>query len=283
MTTTKDSLPEPEHRHGGEAHNDHAMAQLLDLDAEVLRDYLDELTGWLAELADPSPRRILDLGSGTGTGSFALLRRFESATIIALDVSPHMVQRLEHRARELGLGSRVTAVQADLNKPWPRVEAADLAWAASSLHHLDDPGHALRQAFAAIRPGGLLVATEMDNFPRVLPEDIGIGRPGLGTRIHAALGGGPGVDWTEALVAAGFVIDAARPFVINLPAPAPEATGRYANAFLGQLRRHLDDQLDAQDISALDTLLATDGPHSLLGRTDLHVETTRTTWVARRP
>ena len=65
-----------------------AMAELLDLDAEVLHSYLSEMTGWVHELAADLPcRRILDLGAGTGTGALALLQRFEGADVIALDMS----------------------------------------------------------------------------------------------------------------------------------------------------------------------------------------------------
>lgn len=61
------------------------MAELLDLDAEVLHTYGSDVTAWLAERAGGRPpRRLLDLGSGTGTGTFALLKRFEEADATAL-------------------------------------------------------------------------------------------------------------------------------------------------------------------------------------------------------
>src|ERR1035437_8225055 len=60
--------------------DDSAMAELLDLDAEVLHAYLSEVTALIQQLAaELPPRRILDLGSGTGTGALALLQRFEGA------------------------------------------------------------------------------------------------------------------------------------------------------------------------------------------------------------
>lgn len=274
----------PEHaHHDSQAGDETAMARLLDLDADLLAGYYGELTGWLAELVHPSPRRILDVGSGTGAGTVALLRQFDEATVTALDVSPRMGQRLQHRANELGLADRVRTLEADLNGAWPLGEPADLVWAASSLHHLDDAAAALRQVHAALRPGGVLAATEMDHFPRVLPDDLGIGRPGLEGRVHAVLGDGPDTSWTEALAGSGLTLETVRPFVISLPAPGPAAAGAYAQAFLTQMRAHLGERLDAQDLSTLDALLDADGPHSLLRRTDLRVETIRTTWVARRP
>jgi methylase of polypeptide subunit release factors len=47
-----------------------------------------EVIDWVGQLAAGlPPRRILDLGSGTGTGAIALARRFQDADVIALDLS----------------------------------------------------------------------------------------------------------------------------------------------------------------------------------------------------
>jgi len=82
---------------------------------------------------------------------------------------------------------------------------------------------------------------------------------------------------------AGFVLEAKRPFVVDLPAPLPPATARYAQVCLRKLRSHLDGRLPADDLAALEAVLDGDGPHSVLRRDDLTVRTTRTTWAARRP
>ncbi|MGJ6967176.1 class I SAM-dependent methyltransferase [Streptosporangium sp. G11] len=260
-----------------------ALAELLELDAEVLQAYLSELTAWLGELADREPRRIVDLGSGPGTGAIALARRFARADVTAVDLSPQMLHRLSKKASLLGLTDRVLGVQADLNEDWPALDTCDLVWAASSLHHMADPDRVLARAFDVLRPGGLIAVTEMDFFPRFLPDDVGVGRPGLEARVHAVLNKRPADEWTEHLRRAGFVLEAKRPSAIDLPAPLPAAAGRYAQVSLRQLRFHLDGQLPAEDLVALDTVIDDDGPHSVLRREDLTVRTNRTTWVARRP
>ncbi len=258
------------------------MAEMLELDAEVLQDYLAELTGWLGELSDGEPRRIIDLGAGPGTGAFALARQFPQAEVTAVDVSPLLLHRLSTRAAALGLSARVTGLEADLDAGLPPLGDADLVWAASSLHHMSDPDRVLADAFAALRPGGLLAVTEMHFFPRFLPADIGVGPPGLEERVHTALDTSPFVDWTENLVRAGFTIEAARPFEVQLANPGT-AAARYAEICLRRLRSHLDGQVSAEDLASLDTLLDVDGPRTLARRSDLDVRTTRTTWAARRP
>lgn len=281
-----------DHDHGHGPADETALAEMLDLDGEVLHDYLTEVTGLIHDLAQSGPaspvRRILDVGSGTGTGTFALLRRFEQAEATALDVSEGMLQHLGDKARALGLAERVNTVLADLDAVWPAVGPADLVWASASLHHMADPSRALGEAFDALRPGGLLAVAEFGTFPHFLPEDIGIGRPGLEARVHAVLDEArtlPHIDsdWGALLTGAGFTVETERPFTVELTDPLTGATGRYARACLGRIRDHLGDRLDAEDLAALATLLDGEGPDSLAHRPDLVVRAERTVWVARRP
>lgn len=266
------------------------MAEMLDLDAEVLGAHLSEVTAWARELtADRPPRRILDLGSGTGTGSFALLERFEEAETIALDLSEDMLRHLEGKARDRGLAGRIRTVQADLDAGWPAIEPVDLVWAAQSLHHLAAPDRVLADVFATLRPGGLLVAVELDSFPRFLPDDLGFGRPGLEERGHAVLSERRaaqlphiGSDWGQRLAKSGLTVEGERVFTIDLRPPLPPSAGRYAQVSLRRMRSGLEGALSADDLAALDTLLDDDGPRNILRRDDLSVRTSRTVWVARR-
>jgi SAM-dependent methyltransferase len=268
-----------------------AMAELLDLDGEVLHDYLSEVTGWIEAIAaDAPPRRILDIGAGTGTGTFALLHRFEGADAVAVDLSPQLLEHLRASAERLGLADRVRTVEADLDAGWPAIDTADLIWASASLHHMADPDRVLRDIFDTLRPGGLMVLVELESFPRFLPDDIGIGRPGLEARAHAVLderraAGLPaiGSDWGSRLSQAGFVIQAERAFSIELTRPLPDATGRYAEVSLRRMRPSLAGHLSDDDLAAFDTLLDGDGPLGILRRDDLNVRAGRSSWIARRP
>jgi ubiquinone/menaquinone biosynthesis C-methylase UbiE len=279
------------HQHHAAAETDADMAELLDLDAEVTHSYLAEVTAWIRQLAaDPPPGRILDLGSGTGTGAFALLERFDQAGVIALDVSAEMLQRLSGQARVLGVADRIRTVQADLDTAWPAIDAVDLVWASRSLHHMADPDRVLAEVFATLRAGGLLVVAEITSFPRFLPDDLGLGRPGLEARCHAVLAEQQaaelphlGSDWGPRLSRAGFTIEAEQPFVIDLSAPLPAASGRYAQASLRRIRAAVDGRISADDLAVLDTLIDSDGPDGVLQRGDLTVRNARTVWAARRP
>jgi hypothetical protein len=92
-----------------------------------------------------------------------------------------------------------------------------------------------------------------------------------------------GSDWGPRLSGAGFAVEAARTFDIELTPPLPGSTGRFAQLSLRRLRSGLDGRLSAEDLAALDMLIDDDGPASVLQRDDLTVRATRTVWVARRP
>jgi SAM-dependent methyltransferase len=281
---------ERDHHHPDAETDQAAMAELLDLDAEVLHSYLSEVTAWIRELAADLPlRRILDLGSGTGTGTFALLGRFEGADAIALDISAQLLHHLQGKASVLGVANRVRTIQADLDAAWPAIDTVDLVWASSSLHHMADPDRVLTGVFAALHAGGLLVVAEIDSFPRFLPDDLGFGRPGLEARCHAAMAVRQaaeiphlGSDWGARLSRAGFTIEAERSFAIHLTPPLPAAAGRYAEASLRRIRAGLDGLISVGDLATLDTLIDSDGPGSVRQRDDLTVRAARTVWVARR-
>jgi SAM-dependent methyltransferase len=257
------------------------LADLLDLDAEVLHDYHHEVISWVTS-ALPADPLIVDLGAGSGTGTIALARAVPAARLVAVDVDDEMLTHLRDRATTAGVADRVRTVRADLDQPWPVLGPADLIWASASMHHMADPANALAEVFRNLKPGGRFAITELDSFPRFLSDRSG---SALEDRLHAAAaarrdeaGLHMHEDWTALLAKTGFQVEAERRFDISLAAPLPEAAGRYAQVNFGRLRHGLADRLTADDAAALDALLPT-----LPSRPDLVVRTTRTVWLARRP
>src|SRR6267378_5407733 len=74
------------------------LADLLDLDAEVLSEYHREVAEWVsANLTERT--RVIDVGAGTGTGTLSLARQLPDAEVIALDVDEEMLKRIQDKAR----------------------------------------------------------------------------------------------------------------------------------------------------------------------------------------
>jgi SAM-dependent methyltransferase len=267
------------HDHGSAA--DGHLEQILDLDAEVLHEYHSDLIRWVGSLAPDRPL-IVDIGAGTGTGSLALAQARPDATVVAVDVSESMLEHLRHRAHERGLADRIRTVQADLDEPWPDLGPADLLWASASMHHMADPGRAVAQAFATLRPGGRLVVSELDSFPRFLPDGADAALEERGHAIMAELRTEAGMhmdeDWAVRLTDAGFTVEEQRHADIALQPPLPAAAGRYAQISLARMRERLGERLSPEELSTLDIIVA-----GLPDRDDLTVRTARTVWLAHRP
>jgi SAM-dependent methyltransferase len=286
----------------GDRSGDDGQAEILDLDAEVLAEHTASITASLP--VRTSPRHIVDLGCGTGAGTFALLARFPGAEVTAVDSSADHLRRLREKAGANGTAARIRTVRADLDARWPEFRAPglnapgldapapgapELVWASASMHHMADPGGVLRRVHELLAPGGLFALVELAGFPRFLPADAPGERPGLEERLHATSDRHHaehmpyrGADWGPMLAAAGFTVEEGRTIAVNIDGFRDEAIGRYALRSLQRMRGTVAQSLPADDLAALDRLLDTDGPHSVLRRDDLAVRTERTVWFARR-
>ncbi len=279
------------HRHHRAQHGHHefdGQAEILDLDAQVLGEHTAAIVRWLPLQA--SPRRIVDVGSGTGAGTFALLDRFPEAHVTAVDASAGHLQRLREKACARGVQDRVHTVQADLDQAgWPDLGTPDLVWASASMHHMAHPDRALRNVHELLAPNGLFAVVELAGFPRFLPQGATEDRPGLedrchqvSDRLHAHHVPHRGADWGPMLTKAGFTVADERTITVNVEGSRDKAVGAYALNGLQRLRHSVADALAPEDLAALDRLLDTDGPHSILLRDDLAVRTERTVWAAHR-
>ncbi len=275
------------HHHHEHAADHEQLPDLLDLDAEMLTEPMATVWADIQRLADSSVHAIVDLGAGTGAGTFALLRQFPEARAWAVDASEAMLERLDRRADHLGLTDRVTTVQVDLDQAVPELPPVDLAWAAASLHHLADPDRTLPQIVAAIRPGGLFAVAELSAFPRFVPDNS----PGgiAEAQVHALLAADRAVDlptmgsdWGTRLVRAGLTIELDRAVVVDLGPPHPPVVGAYAAASLSRVQGAVSDRLEPTYRAAFAALLD-GGSDDVRHRPDLHVRTERRLWIARQP
>jgi SAM-dependent methyltransferase len=107
-----------------------------------------------AHLPQP-PRRIADLGSGTGT--LSLLLAEEGYRVDGVDFSSEMVARAIAKAGHL---DRVTFIEADAADPPLPAAAYDVVLCRHVLWAMPDPNAALRRWLELLAAGGTLLLVE---------------------------------------------------------------------------------------------------------------------------
>lgn len=107
------------------------------------------------------PEEIIDLGSGPG-GSAHFLARETDANVTCADLCPHHNRENETLAASLGLADRIrtwTGSFEEMPEEWGG--KFDLAWSQEALCHAADKPAALREIRRVLRPGGVLVFSDI--------------------------------------------------------------------------------------------------------------------------
>lgn len=121
------------------------------IQAEIRSRLLERL-----ELFRIAPRRMLDAGCGTGHAARALLQRYRSAALVALDLAPGMLRATQARRPWL---RRLDAVCADAAAV-PLVDGSvDLVFSNLMLQWCNEPDRVFAEFRRVLRPGGLLLFT----------------------------------------------------------------------------------------------------------------------------
>ncbi len=113
--------------------------------------------GALMRLLPAPPARLVDFGCGGGwTSVFFARYGFE---VTGVDIAPDMVAVAEENRALNAPDAMLGFVCGDYENP-PQLSAFDCAVFFESLHHADSERDALRAAYNALRPGGVLLTYE---------------------------------------------------------------------------------------------------------------------------
>jgi trans-aconitate 2-methyltransferase len=125
-------------------------------DAEVYDRVADPQFEWAQEVIERLTLRgdetVLDAGCGSGRVTQLIIDRLSQGRIVGVDGSPSMVAM----ARE-ALGERAEIREGDL-AALDLEEEFDLVYSNAVFHWITDHENLFRRLFAALRPGGRLVA-----------------------------------------------------------------------------------------------------------------------------
>ncbi len=129
------------------------LARLYDghaaLEQEVATRLLDRL-----EFHRLTPRRIVDLGCGTGLASAGLKKRFTKAQVIGLDSSRAMLVQLRRRS---GVLRRLRAVCADMSALPLADQSSELLFSNLAMQWCPDPVALFAEFRRVLIPGGMLL------------------------------------------------------------------------------------------------------------------------------
>jgi trans-aconitate 2-methyltransferase len=128
-----------------------------DWDARTYERVSGPQVRWAEQVLDRLPleggETVLDAGCGTGRVTRMLLERLPDGHVVAVDSAPSMVAQ----AREALDPERATVFQADLAE-LVLDEPVDAAFSNAVFHWVPDHDALFARIFAALRPGGRLIA-----------------------------------------------------------------------------------------------------------------------------
>jgi SAM-dependent methyltransferase len=141
----------------------------------------DARGGVFAAIAECGPRRLLEVGCGSGELAERVAVELE-AGVVAVDTSPRMVELARSRGLDAVVGDAQALPYAD--------GAFDVAVAAWMLYHVPELERAVEELHRVLRPGGRLVAAtngvaHLEEMWRL----VGLDRPAGNLTFNGANGG----------------------------------------------------------------------------------------------
>ena len=135
-----------------------------------LASRLNDPRGTLGPLQLARGQRVLDAGCGPGRLTVLLSREVgPEGSVVALDAQSSMLERVQARALREGL-KNVEVMQARLGGGALPREGFDRVVLATVLGEIPNPKEALQELRAALKPGGLIVVTEVFPDPHYQPR-----------------------------------------------------------------------------------------------------------------
>ncbi len=114
----------------------------------------------MLEGLDVTGLRVLDVGSGLGACAVLLARDYGAASVLGVDVEPHLIQHSAERAAANGLDDRV---QFQLIEPGPlplEDNAFDVVFTKDAIVHIPDKPAFYAEVTRVLKPGGVFVGSD---------------------------------------------------------------------------------------------------------------------------
>lgn len=193
---------------------------------------------YVGEFAEASAgKRVLELCSGLGATCCYLAEKFD-CRVTGIELNRHQIghalQRLAHKP---ALAEKVEFIESDI-RHWHAVQLFDVAFTLDSLMLVNSVDEILLNVHSALKPGGVVVLTEMTSGPNVTAELLN-----FIWRLDGMITVPPPLEYHKMLTAAGFSdIE-----ITDVTYLAQDCFQRMANAVQAQ-REKLLETMDATEI-----------------------------------
>jgi len=160
-----------------------------------------EEVAMVLEGSDPSGCRVLDIGCGTGGADILLVREYQAAHVVGIDVEEPVLEESRGRAAREGLSGQITYL---LVQPGPlpfENETFDMVFSKDAMIHIPDKAALFNDVFRVLKPAGIFVASDWmrcDPNPPSADMQTYIKAEGLGFEMA------PPEKYEASLKAAGF-------------------------------------------------------------------------------
>ena len=287
-----------EHGHGHQEHGAHEHGfnvQSLRNNDLLYADVYRQIIDWLAI---PHGASVLEAGSGAGGFTRLIAEAVvpSGGAVTAFDESQEMLDATRSLLDSTPHGGSVAYQQGDIGALPFAGANFDLGWSSRTIHHLPDQLAGVRELARTLKPGGRLVLREGSIRTRFLPDDIGLGEPGLEDRLDVAFhrwfasnvrhgGVRYPFGWLRMLTEAGLTNVTARTFLLEAIPPFTDIQVSYMGR---HLRRWVDNDdrramLAQGDADILKALLDPTSKDFVFSRTDLYLHEMVTVYVGTAP
>jgi O-methyltransferase StaMB len=110
----------------------------------------------------PSGSRVLDVGCGGGQHAVQIVRERPDLRVVGVDVSTTMVKRARALAQRANVADKVTFDLGDALDLAFDSDSFDAVYCAGPLKQVQDKPRVLRECYRVLRPGGRLLAMDVN-------------------------------------------------------------------------------------------------------------------------
>lgn len=120
--------------------------------------FKDELRERAINSVDINNKVIADLGAGTGFISLEIAKR--ANIVFSVDSSKNMLGELYKAAKDSNLNN-IYPINSEVEDLPLFDDSIDLIFMNMALHHVENPGKAIKEIFRILKPGGKVIITDV--------------------------------------------------------------------------------------------------------------------------